>query len=396
MKDRILIVNAGSSSIKFSVFAVTTTAADERLCHGAVTGIGESQAQFNVSLQGGGHETAQQNEHEIIATDHIQALQIILNWLEQEMAEAHFIAAGHRVAHGGTVFCQPARVDETVLAKLETLIPLAPLHQPHALLAIKALLAQRPELPQVACFDTAFHTTMPRQEQQFALPRQLLQQGVRRYGFHGLSYEYISSVLPTHLGEVAHGKVVVAHLGHGVSMCALMNKESIATTMSFTPLDGLPMGTRSGAIDPAIVLYLLANGMSGNDISDLLHHRSGLLGLSGCSSDMRELLASNDVAAIEAVDYFCYRVNRELGSMAAALGGLDALVFTGGIGEHAVVVREKICCSANWLGIELDDKENKINATRISTVSSPVSAWVIPTDEEQVIARHTAAILSRE
>jgi acetate kinase len=287
-------------------------------------------------------------------------------------------------------------VDQAVLAQLKELIPLAPLHQPYALHAVETLLAQRPLLPQVACFDTAFHAAMPLHEQRFALPRELMQQGIRRYGFHGLSCEYITGVLPAHLGEAAHGRVVIAHLGHGVSMTAVKERKGIATSMSFTPLDGLPMGTRSGAIDPAIVLYLLQRGMAAPDIADLLHHRSGLLGLSGVSGDMHDLLASTDPAAAEAVDFFCYRVSRELGSLAAALGGLDAVVFTGGIGEHAALVRASVCQASAWLGIEFDAQANRMHAARISTAGSRVSAWVIPTDEVQVIARHTAALLSAD
>jgi len=237
---------------------------------------------------------------------------------------------------------------------------------------------------------------MPPWEQLFALPRSLAQQGIRRYGFHGLSYEYITSILPVHLGEVANGKVVIAHLGHGVSMCAVKNRQSIATTMSFTPLDGLPMGKRSGAIDPAVVLYLLERGMTTDEISDLLNHQSGLLGLSGISDDMRTLLASADPDAAEAVDYFCYRISRELGSLTAALGGLDVLVFTGGIGEHAAPVRARIGEAAAWLGLEIDPQANQANALHISSANSKISVWVIPTEEELMIARHTATLIAAE
>jgi acetate kinase len=390
MKEAILVLNAGSSSIKFAVYTLTATAADECLYEGTVSGLDESSACFSIK----DHRTAQQTEYEIAAADHEQALQILLDWSVQEVMDLDFVAVGHRVVHGGSVFLQPVRVDEAVLAQLKELVPLAPLHQPHALLAIEALMSQRPELTQVACFDTAFHASMPWQEQQFALPRELFQQGVRRYGFHGLSYEHIARILPQHLGEAALGKVVVAHLGHGASMCAIKNLQSLATTMSFTPLDGLPMGTRSGSIDPAIVLYLLACGMSADGISDLLHHRSGLLGLSGFSGDMRALLASDEDAAGEAVDYFCYRAVRELGSLAAALGGLDALVFTGGIGEHAAPVRQKICQAAAWLGIDIDNEANQQDALRISHEGGSVSVWVLPTDEEQIIGRHTRAVIS--
>jgi acetate kinase len=285
-------------------------------------------------------------------------------------------------------------VDDQVLEQLKAFIPLAPLHQPHALLAIEALQQYMPQLAQVACFDTAFHADMPMREQRFALPRGLWQEGIRRYGFHGLSYDYLRQVLPDYLGDTARGRVVLAHLGHGVSLCALLAGKSIATTMSFTPLDGLPMGTRSGAIDPAIVFYLLNNGMTADDVSHLLHHQSGLLGLSGISSDMRTLLNSDECAAAEAVEYFCYRVSRELGSLAAAMGGLDAVVFSGGIGEHAAAVRARICQASTWLGLDMDNAANEANASCISTDNSQVSAWVIPTDEQQVIARQTLSTLA--
>ncbi|HID68508.1 MAG TPA: acetate/propionate family kinase, partial [Roseibacterium sp.] len=322
------------------------------------------------------------------------ALQHILNWLEQLPSQYHVIAVGHRVVHGGMYFSQPRLVDTSILTRLRALIPLAPLHQPQALRAIDHLLSLRPRLAQTVCFDTAFHASMPMTEQLFALPRELAAQGIRRYGFHGLSYEYIASVLPDHLGERAEGRVVVAHLGHGVSLCAMHQRKSVATTMSFTPLDGLPMASRCGAIDAAVVLYLLRErGMTVDEVSDLLHHQSGLLGLSGISGDMRTLLASNSQHAAEAIALFIQRVHRELGSLAAALGGLDALVFTGGIGEHAAPVRAAICNAAAWLGIVLDENANCVHAGRISTDDSRVSVWVIPTDEEQLIARHTASLL---
>lgn len=393
MKDAILIINAGSSSIKFAVFAATAGAAGERLFAGSVSGIGGKQGRFTIDAAPAAQDPGSKPDpHEV--ADHGQALRIILNWLQHETGNLRFIAAGHRVVHGGADFCQPVRVNGTVLARLKALIPLAPLHQPYALQAMEVLLAQRPHIPQVACFDTAFHAHVPWQEQRFALPRALQQEGIRRYGFHGLSYEYIVSVLPLHLGQMAYGKVVIAHLGHGVSMCAVNNGQSIATTMSFTPLDGLPMGTRSGAIDPAVVLYLLARGMSSDAIADLLHHQSGLQGLSGISGDMRILLASSAVEAAEAVEYFCYRISRELGSLAAALGGLDALVFTGGIGEHAAPVRAKVCQASTWLGINIDPEANQANALQISAAGGKVSVWVMRTDEEEVIARHTINLLA--
>lgn len=393
MNDAILVINAGSSSIKFAVFAQAAAPGDlHRCCHGEVEGIGD-QAHFSVTRPGAGQGAeGGSTTHAVAAESHAQALQIILDWLDTEPAALRLVAAGHRVVHGGSAFSQAVRVDAGVLEQLRGLITLAPLHQPHALQAIEALRRQRPQLPQVACFDTAFHATMPSREQCFALPRALSQQGIRRYGFHGLSYDYITQRLPDYLGAGAHGRVVIAHLGHGVSMCAVENGTSIATSMSFTPLDGLPMGTRSGSIDPAIVLHLLQQGMTAGEISDLLHHQSGLLGMSGISGDMRTLLNSPEPAAAEAVEIFCYRCSRELGSLAAALGGLDAVVFTGGIGEHAAAVRASICQEAAWLGVELDAQANQANATRISTAGSRVSVWVIPTDEARVIATQTARL----
>lgn len=393
MKEAILVINAGSSSIKFALFMqVNTPSGLQELYSGNLDGIG-AQARFSVMQAG---QTANDNisKQVVTATNHTRALQIILTWLEEKAAGFHIVAVGHRVVHGGSVYSQAVRVNEKVLDQLRALIDLAPLHQPHALQALEVLIAQRPHIPHVACFDTAFHTTMPPWEQYFALPRSFVKQGIRRYGFHGLSYEYISSILPRHLGKAANGNVIIAHLGHGVSMCAVKNRQSIATTMSFTPLDGLPMGTRCGAIDPAIVLHLLHHDMTGEEIADLLHHQSGLLGLSGISDDMRTLLSSADPHAAEAVDYFCYRINRELGSLTAALGDLDAVVFTGGIGEHAASIRAKICEAAVWLGLEIDPNANQENALLISTTGSKVSVWVIPTNEALMIARHTTRLIA--
>jgi acetate kinase len=289
----------------------------------------------------------------------------------------------------------PTRVDATLVAELETLIPIAPLHLPHNLAAIRAVLARAPELPQVACFDTAMHRTFPRVEQMFALPKEIEDAGVRRYGLHGLSYEYIASVLPDYDPRAARGKTVVLHLGSGASMCALDGGRSIASTMSFTGLDGLPMGTRSGALDPGVMLYLMDRGMDARAIETLVYKKSGLLGVSGVSNDMRDLLASSEPRAALAVDLFVYRIGRELGSLAAALGGLDAIVFTAGIGEHTPSVRERVCRQAAWLGVELDTGANAAGGPRISTAGSRTSAWVIPTNEELMIARHTRDLLAR-
>jgi len=286
------------------------------------------------------------------------------------------------------------RITAEVVTKLERLVPLAPLHQPHNLGPIRTLTERMPEVPQVACFDTGFHRTQPPLAHAFALPRELSEAGVRRYGFHGLSYEYIASVLPTRDPRAAGGRTVVLHLGNGASMCAIAAGKSVATTMGFTAIDGLPMGTRSGSLDPGVVLYLMDEcKMDARAIETLLYRRSGLLGVSGLSSDMRELLESDHPHAREAVALFCYRIGRELGSLAAALGGLDAIVFTAGIGEHAAAVREAVCRDAAWLGVALDRAANAHHGPRISTPDSRVAVWVIATDEEWMIARHTRDVL---
>ena len=289
-------------------------------------------------------------------------------------------------------FAAPVFIDAETLAELEALVPLAPLHQPHNVAAIKAVAQMTPTLPQVACFDTAFHRVQPAVAQAFALPRRYAEEGVCRYGFHGLSYEYIASVLPRIDPRAANGRTVVAHLGNGASMCAMASGKSVATTMSFTALDGLIMGTRCGAIDPGVLLYLIdRHGMNARALEQLLYEQSGLLGVSGVSSDMRALLASSDSCAAEALDLFVYRINRELGSLAAALGGLDALVFTGGIGENAASIRARVCRDASWLGLELDEEANAKGGPCISRMGSRVTAWVIPTNEELMIALHASA-----
>jgi acetate kinase len=280
------------------------------------------------------------------------------------------------------------------MARLETFVLLAPLHQPHNLAGIRALAAVRPDLPQIACFDTAFHFVQPELARLFALPQVYRQEGIQRYGFHGLSYEYIAGALADAMGTPATGRVVVAHLGNGASMCAMHDGRSVATTLGFTAVEGLPMGTRSGSLDPGVLIYLIErHGMGARDLTNLLYKQSGLLGLSGISNDMRELLASSDPNAKLAVDYFTYRIARELGSLTAALGGLDGLVFTGGIGEHAAVVREQVCARSAWLGIELDTAANVGDARRITRPDSRVAVWVLPTNEELVIARHTRRLV---
>jgi acetate kinase len=390
LAEAILVFNAGSSSIKFAIYTSGSGAQSLALLYrGQVDGIGH-RARFIVR----GADDASPVDENVTAANHEQALACLLDWIDRHGIGLEFIAAGHRVVHGGVDFRQPVIVTTDVSRQLEALVPLAPLHQPHNLAAMAALGRLKPKLAQVACFDTAFHHTVPLVEQTFALPPELAEGGLRRYGFHGLSYEYISDVLPQYLGSAADGRVIVAHLGHGASMCALHDRKSMATTMTFTPLDGLPMATRCGSIDPAVVLYLMREkGMNTDAVSDLLHHQSGLLGVSGISGDMRDLLASDSPRAAQAIDLFVHRVSRELGSLAAALGGLEALVFTAGIGEHAPSVRARICRNAAWLGVDLDESANTANRSRISAEGSTVSAWVIPTNEELVIARHTQALM---
>ncbi len=393
MGEAILVLNVGSSSVKFALFGVEDGGHRlPRQCRGEIDGIG-TDAWFTVKNGSG----AQIVREPIGAADHAQALGRLLEWLQRETSGLTLIAAGHRVVHGGTRFAAPARLDAGVLAALEALVPMAPLHQPHNVAGIRAVMALRPELPQVVCFDTQFHRTQPWVAETFALPRDLSDAGIKRYGFHGLSYEYVASVLPAVAGPAAEGRVVVAHLGAGASMCAMRDRQSVATTMGLTALDGLPMGTRCGALDPGVLLYLLRErGATVDELTDLLYHQSGLLGVSGKSGDMRELLASDAAEAREAVDLFVYRVGRELGSLAAALGGLDVLVFTGGIGEHAAPLRARVLTDARWLGVHLDEAANARHGPRISATDSRVSAWVIPTDEERMIARHTFDSLSKE
>jgi len=386
----LLVINAGSSSIKFSVFTVDgRTSSLGPLYRGEVDGLG-ARPRF-VAGDAAGIRLA--DEQLGASTSHDDAIGVILARIEARMASAAFVAAGHRVVHGGTRYAMPVRITPAVLQELEALVPLAPLHQAHNLTPIKSLTKLRPELLQVACFDTAFHATQPEVAQAFALPYALSEAGIKRYGFHGLSYEYIASVLPEYLGTGADGRIVIAHLGAGASMCAMRDRRSIATTMGFTALEGLPMGTRTGAIDPGVILHLMSERrMSVAAVTELLYKKSGLLGISGVSSDVRDLLASDSPRAARALDVFVYRVCRELGSLAAALGGLDALVFTAGIGEHAAPIRARVCRDAAWLGVDLDEAANARGGPRISTPGSHATAWVIPTNEELMIARHALAV----
>jgi acetate kinase len=391
--DVILVLNAGSSSIKFSLFAVDSRGHDLILRYrGAIDGIG-SDPRFLVADAAGRRVVDQSVAgRRAGAGDHDAVLPVLHEWIAGHTGHLRVVAVGHRVVHGGEEFAAPVRLDNAILDRLEKLVPLAPLHQPHNLAPIRTISRIAPDVVQVACFDTAFHRTQPPVSQRYALPRDLSATGIKRYGFHGLSYEYIASVMPAIIGDAAGGRVVVAHLGNGCSMCAMRNGKSVATTMGFTTLDGLPMGTRSGAIDPGVILYLLTErSMSVTDVRDLLYHRSGLLGVSGLSNDMRTLLASNAPEAVEAIELFVDRINRELGSLVAALAGIDALVFTAGIGEHAAPVRARVGENAAWLGMRLDAAANLAGGPRISSADSPVSVWVVPTNEELMIARHTHA-----
>ncbi len=382
MTDTILVINAGSSSLKFSLFACDDGDL-QPLYRGSITGIG-TRAEFTAKdIQG--HILTHQ---ELGNTDHEHAFTVLLAWISQHEDDLNLIAAGHRVVHGGTMFTEPTVIDEHVIRQLESLIPLAPLHQPHNILPIKILRKLNPQLQQVACFDTAFHAEHPEVEQMFAIPRHYWESGIKRYGFHGSSYEYITAVLPKMVGCVPE-RLVIAHLGNGASLAAVSNAVGVATTMGFTPLDGVPMGTRPGALDAGVILHLLNDGMTVEELNHFLYHECGLLGVSGISNDMQTLLASDTVEARQAIDLFCYRVAREIGSLAVSLQGLEVLVFTGGIGQHAPLVRSKICNYLTWMGIQLDLNANEVNQLKISTAESKISVWVVPTDEEKMIAQHT-------
>ena len=445
MPGALLILNAGSSSLKFSVFRDSDP--PELLLRGQLESL-LTEPRF-VARDEHGSVVDEHAWPAGSALGHAGAIEFLFDWGQRgsrtressdrslttsatsqgALGELRLVAAGHRVVHGGTKFTQPVRVDDGVLNDLESLVPLAPLHQPHNLAAIRAVANHAPALPQVACFDTSFHRTQPAVAQQFAIPRALTESGIQRYGFHGLSYEYVASRLldvaswPTLPASATTGdgvarpealrrawetttpfvdsgratqRVIVAHLGNGASLCALRDGVSVATTMGFTPLDGLPMGTRCGAIDPGVLLYLMNHhGLDALALERLLTHESGLLGVSGISSDMRTLLdrEATDAHAAEAIELFVYRIAREIGSLAAALGGLDALVFTGGIGERAPSIRARVCRAANWLGLDFDESSNEQGGPLLSRSTSRVSAWAIPTNEELMIAQHTQQVL---
>ena len=395
MNSALLTLNAGSSSIKFALFALADPIPAQPEIVGQIDGIGVAGQAPHLKAKDAAGKILDDTDLPVVGEGaHHAALEFLVDWLHRHEAGWRIAGVGHRVVHGAQAYSQPIVLDDGAIETLKGFIPLAPLHQPHNLDGIDALRTALPDVPQVACFDTAFHRSQPEIAQLFALPRRITAQGVRRYGFHGLSYEYIAEALPAHLGDRADGRVVVAHLGNGASMCALHGRKSVATTMGFTAIDGLMMGTRTGSLDPGVLLYLMDNeGMGAKALTKLLYKESGLLGVSGVSSDMRELLTSDKPEAREAVDLFCYRIVREIGSLAAALHGLDALVFTGGIGEHAAPVRERVCAALGWLGIEFDPAANARDAQRISWAGSAVDVLVLPTNEEWMIARHTAKLL---
>jgi acetate kinase len=391
MADAVLTINAGSSSLKFSLWRVDGRAPALAL-EGQIEGIGTAPHMSAKDAQG---EQLADRRWDDAGMDHAAFFRVLGGWLREQLSDARLAGVGHRVVHGGTEFAAPVRIDEEVLAKLDRLCPLAPLHQPHNLAGIRAVAAAQADLPQVACFDTAFHRAHSELADWFALPRRFYDDGIRRYGFHGLSYEYIARTLPATAPELKDARVVVAHLGSGASMCAMRAGRSVDSTMGFTALDGLPMGTRCGALDPGVVLHLIrAYGMDADAIEAMLYHDCGLKGVSGISNDMRDLLASDDPRAAQTVELFVWYIAKQLGALAAVLGGLDAFVFTAGIGERSPEIRKRVCARAGWLGIELDDAANDAGGPRISRAASKVAVFAIPTDEEQMIARHTLAVLN--
>jgi len=392
-RGSILVVNAGSSSLKFSLFRVDDAASLHLAARGQLDGIG-TRPRLKAS-DGAGSPLVESEIAVAEAREVKDAVALAAAWLRTRFTGEPLLAVGHRVVHGGPEFSRPVLVDVPVLSELERLVPLAPLHQPHNLAAIRMLRETQPQIPQVACFDTAFHRAHPQLADLYALPWGYYEAGVRRYGFHGLSYEYIATALPKVAPGIAGGRVVVAHLGSGASLCAMRAGASVDSTMGFSTLDGVPMGTRPGGIDPGVLLYLVAQrGMPPAELEKLLYKDSGLLGLSGVSNDMRVLLESRKPRARIAVDYFVYRVAREIGALAGTLGGVDGLVFTAGIGENSAEIRARIVDACAWLGVTLDAEANRRGGPRISPAGSAVSAWVVPTNEELMIARHTLALVA--
>jgi acetate kinase len=392
MADAVLTINAGSSSLKFSLYRVGDDGEPAAALEGAIEGIGTEP---HMKAKDAGGRDLVDRRWQDQGMDHAAFFRVLGQWLREQLGDTRLAGVGHRVVHGGTEFAAPVRIDDEVVAKLDRLCPLAPLHQPHNLAGIRAVAAAQPDLPQVACFDTAFHRAHSELADWFALPRRFYDDGIRRYGFHGLSYEYIARALPSVAPELKDARVVVAHLGSGASMCAMQAGRSVDSTMGFTALDGLPMGTRSGALDPGVVLHLIrAYRMDADAIEAMLYHDCGLKGVSGISNDMRNLLASDDPHAAQAIELFVWHIAKQLGALSAVLGGLDAFVFTAGIGERSQDIRQRVCARLGWLGIALDEAGNRAGGPRISTAGSKVAVFAIPTDEELMIARHTLAVLN--
>lgn len=398
MKHAVMVLNAGSSSLKFAMYPLDPTLAAKPRLFGQVEGIGAAPVLHATDTRTGEHIDRSFPHCEDENDEHEHALEEVLNWLYEHSPNLEIVAAGHRIVHGGDHYSAPALLGPEALADLEKLIPLAPLHQPHNLDPIRALFSLRPEMRQIGCFDTAFHHTRRPEAARFALPREMFDAGIKRYGFHGLSYEYIARKLPEVVGEArARGPVIVAHLGNGASMCALREGCSQDTSMGFTAVDGLMMGTRTGSLDPGVLLHLIEEReMDSKALTKLLYKQSGLLGVSGISQDMRTLLESDAPEAAEAVNLFCYRAAGMIGQLATAAGGLDTLVFTGGIGEHAAQVRERICRWLAWSGLMLDEAANTANAERIHHPDSRSQVLVIPTNEEWMIARHVVEVMGLE
>lgn len=393
MSDAVLSLNAGSSSLKFALFEVAAAGDPQPAVRGEIEGIGT--APHLVARDHDGRVLTERRWPDGASMAHEAFFGALFDWIEHHLGGDELIGVGHRVVHGGARFDGPVLASDAVMTELAALSPLAPLHQPHNLAALRVAQAVRPNLPQVVAFDTAFHRTQPAVATRFALPRALTDEGVRRYGFHGLSYEYVARTLASLDPEMARGRIVAAHLGNGASLCAMSAGVSLDSTMGFTAVDGLVMGTRCGALDPGVLLYLIQNhGYTGENIEDLIYHRSGLLGVSGLSSDMRTLLASHDPHAAEAVELFVYQIGRQAAALAGSLGGLDGLVFTAGIGEHAAAIRAAACARLSWLGVEIAADANAAGAAVISAPSSRVKVRVLPTDEERMIAIHTLEILN--
>ena len=397
MTDALLVINAGSSSIKFALYGFALDKVASTKAHSLLSGKIVDISQYPKLYAFDANCTDLTNNDLNVFdnhTTHEDLIQWLLEWINSHAKGYTIKGVGHRVVHGGRDFLTALKLTASVVEQLKELIPLAPLHQPHNLAAIDAIFNWDPELPQVACFDTSFHHTQPHLSQLFGLPREYSDQGIIRYGFHGLSYQYIASCLPEYLGTLSEGRVIVAHLGSGASMCALNHRQSVATTMGFTALDGLMMGQRCGGLDAGVVIHLLRYyKMSIDEVEHMLYHKSGLLGVSGISNNMQVLQQSDEPHAKQAIDLFCYRAARELASLVSTLNGLDAIVFTAGIGENSAQVREQICTQLAWLGVTLDLRENRKHNTVISQVDSKVKVLVIPTNEEIVIAEATQHLL---